>query len=222
MRIGRSLLVSATIGVAAVVVPAAGADAAACTGNTVIQHAPYTCEGTKTDQGITVNGVLTVDIDGRAQVDYTLVAPANVDVAIALHSWIGIDTGPDIVVTGTIPAGSTTGQLVIPEIRCGQLDVKAINITPGHSAGDIAGPYITWGENCQAVPTTTTSIAPTSVAPTSVGPTTTGAVSPTSVIRPTSTLPRTGGGSASSPGLVALIAIASGLALLAIARRWTS
>lgn len=218
MRIGRSLLVVATVSVAAVVVPAMGAGAAACTGNQVIQQAPYTCEGTKTDQGITVNAVLSVDANGRAQADYTLPVAANVAVPIALHSWIGIDTGPDIVVTGSIPAGSTTGQLVIPEIRCGQVDVKAIDITPGHAAGDIAGPYITWGENCQAVPTTT--ISPTSVAPTSVGPTTTNDVSPTSAIRPTSTLPHTGGGNASNPGIVALIAIASGIALLAIARRW--
>ena len=226
MRVGRLLLVSAAIAVGVVAVPASFAGAAACTGNQVIQQAPYTCEGTKTDQGITVNAVLSVDATGRAQADYTLPVAANVPVAIALHSWIGIDTGPDIVVTGSIPAGSLTGQLVIPEIRCGQLDVKAIDITPGHSAGDIAGPYITWGENCQSVPTTTTiaptSVAPTSVAPTSVGPTTTGAVSPTSANRPTSTLPHTGGGNASTPGLVALVAIAAGVALLAMARRWTA
>ena len=86
--------------------PGLRADAAACTGNQVIQQAPYTCEGTKTDQGITVNAVLSVDAAGRAQADYTLPLAANVPVAIALHSWIGIDTGPDIVVTGSIPAGS--------------------------------------------------------------------------------------------------------------------
>lgn len=217
MRVGRSILASAAIGIGVLVIPAATAGAAACTGNQVIQQAPYTCEGSKTDQGITVNAVLSVDAAGRAVADFTLPVAANVAVPIALHSWTGIDTGPPIMVTGSIPAGSLTGQLVIDEINCGQLDVKAIDITPGHAAGDIAGPYITWGENCQVAPTTTT----TAVVPTSVGPTTTGNISPTSAARSTTTLPHTGG-DVSGPGLVAIVAIGAGAVLLLLARRWTS
>jgi hypothetical protein len=71
-----------------------------------------------------------------------------------------------------IPAGQTTAQLVVPRIECGQLDIKAVFTTPGDSAGNIAGPEVTWGDVCQ-VPTTTTTptTTPTSVSPTSVSPT---------------------------------------------------
>ena len=72
-----------------------------------------------------------------------------------------------------IPAGQTTAQLVVPRIECGQFDIKAVFTTPGDSAGNIAGPEVTWGEVCQ-VPTTTTVVpttAATSVSPTSVSPT---------------------------------------------------
>jgi hypothetical protein len=241
MRFGRSLVLVGFGALAMAVLPAGMAGALTvstnCTGNTVVQQAPYTCSGMKTDQGITVNATLTVDANGRAVADFTLTAPTTADVQIALHSWIGIDTGPAIVKTGTIPAGTISGEVVIDQIQCGQLDVKAIDITPGHSAGDIAGPVIHWGNECQSVPTTVpttisptsispTSVSPTSVSPTSVGPPTSDTVSPTSIANstttidtPTTTIPHTGV-DVQTPAVWALAAIAAGAALLLVARRW--
>ncbi len=216
MRFGRVVLASGLIGVGVVALSqSATAQVATCTGNEVIQQAPYTCQGTRTDAGITTTAVLSVDAVGRAVADFTLTEPAAAPVPIAMHSWIGIDTGPDIVVTGAIPQGSTTGQLFIPVINCGQLDIKSVVITPGVPAGEIVGPYVTWGVNCQQAPTT----VPTTVAPTTLGPTTTGSVSPTSAARPTSTLPTTGGDS-SRPLTWAALGLVAGAALLLVSRRW--
>ena len=216
MRLGRMIVVGGLLAGAAVVLPVQLASAAACTGNTVIQQAPYSCEGSKTFGGQTISAALSIDAVGRATTVFTLSQPAFDDVLIAMHSWIGIDTGPDIVVTGTIPQGQTTTTLVIPQINCGQLDIKAFDITPGHSAGDAAGPYVTWGDNCQQAPTTTTTVAPTSVAPTTTTP-----VSPTSAVRPTSTLPNTGG-DPSGPVLWGALGLVAGALLLLVARRWTA
>jgi LPXTG-motif cell wall-anchored protein len=224
MRLGRIMVGSGFFGVVLALAPMGVAQAAPCTGNTVIQQAPYTCEGTHTDGGITVNLVLSVDAIGRAVADFTLTAVQTVDVPIAMHSWIGIDTGPDIVETGSIPAGSTTSQLVIEEIRCGQLDVKAVNITPGVPAGEIVGPYITWGVDCQQVPTTTTTTAtttPTTV-PTTAATTTTTPVVPTSISPttiPRTTLPNTGT-DVTTPGTWAIAAVVLGGVLVLLARRW--
>jgi LPXTG-motif cell wall-anchored protein len=222
MRLGRIVVGSGFVGVVLALAPMAAAQAAPCTGNTVIQQAPYTCEGTHTDGGITVNLVLSVDAVGRAVADFTLTAVQTVDVPIAMHSWIGIDTGPDIVETGTIPAGSTTGQLVIEQVNCGQLDVKAVNITPGVPAGEIVGPYITWGVDCQQVPTTTTT-APTTVPTTAATTTTTTtpvvptSISPTTI--PRTTLPHTGTDVTTS-GTWAVAAVVLGGILVLLARRW--
>ena len=74
---------------------------------------------------------------------------------------------------------------MVDRIECGQLDVKAIKVTPGDRSGNIAGPVVTWGDVCQTVPTTATT-APTTVSPSSVSPS---SVSPTNV-QPT--IPSTG------------------------------
>jgi hypothetical protein len=243
MRLGRSLFFIFAGALVLAVMPAGLASAATCTGNTVVQQAPYTCTASRTIQGITVLATLNVDANGRAEVDFTLDAPAPSAVAIAVHSWIGIDTGPDIVRTGTIPVGATTGQLLIDQIQCGQLDIKAVAITPGQPSGTLGGPVVHWGNECRVPPTTVapTSVAPTTVAPptsnsvlpTSIAPSTTNTVLPTSiapsttnVVLPTSvanttptTMPHTGVDLV-TPATWALVAITAGAALLLIARRW--
>jgi hypothetical protein len=70
---------------------------------------------------------------------------------------------------------------VVPRIDCGQLDIKAVEVTPGVPEGRIAGPQVTWGDVCQTPATTTTTIPVT--------------VSPTSAVAPT-TLPPTGSNAA--------------------------
>jgi LPXTG-motif cell wall-anchored protein len=222
MRLGRIMVGSGFFGVVLALVPMGVAQAAPCTGNTVVQQAPYTCEGTRTDAGITVNLVLSVDAVGRAVADFTLTAAQQVDVPIAMHSWVGIDGQPVIIETGSIPAGRTTGPLVIEQVNCGQLDVKAVDIGLGVPAGEIVGPVINWGVNCQQVPTTTTTTAPTTV-PTTAATTTTTPVSPTSAIRPTTipatTLPHTGT-DVTTPGTWAIAAVVLGGVLVLLARGW--
>jgi hypothetical protein len=161
-----------------------------CTGNKVIDHAPYTCTDSRVITGITFHITLNVDATGQATVDYVMSPVQAADVPIALHSYTDINLGPKDFVTGVIPAGQTTAQLVVPRIECGQLDIKTVKVTPGDTSGNIAGPRVTWGAVCQVVPTTTTTTTapPTSVSPTSVSPT---SVVPTSV---SPTIPSTGAG----------------------------
>ncbi len=152
---------------------AAHAQANTCTGNNVIEQAPYSCTETRVIDGITFTVTLNVDAAGQAVVDFTMDPVQQADVPIALHSYTDISSDPRQFINGVIPAGQTTAQLVVPRIECGQLDIKAVFTTPGDSAGNIAGPEVTWGEVCQ-VPTTTTVVpttAATSVSPTSVSPT---------------------------------------------------
>jgi hypothetical protein len=166
--------VSALAGLGFVVAGAttAGAQANTCTGNNVIDQAPYSCTETRDISGITFTINLNIDATGQAVVDFTMDPPQQADVPIAVHSYTDISQDPRQFINGVIPAGQTTAQLVVPRIECGQLDIKAVFTTPGDSAGNIAGPEVTWGDVCQ-VPTTTTTptTTPTSVSPTSVSPT---------------------------------------------------
>ena len=149
-----------------------------------IDHAPYSCTDTKVINGITFTATLNVDAAGQATVTYTMPPAQPADMPIAVHSYTDINLGPKQFINGVIPIGATTATLVVPRIECGQLDIKAVFTTPGDSAGNIAGPVVTWGDVCQTVPTTTT--APTTVSPSSVSPS---SVSPTNV-QPT--IPSTG------------------------------
>ena len=173
-RLAVATSVSALAGLGLVVAGATTAHAQAntCTGNNVIDQAPYSCTETRDITGITFTINVNIDATGRAVVDYTMSPAQQGPVDIAVHSYTDISAGPLQFITGVIPAGQTTAQLVVPRIECGQLDIKAVETIPGDSAGNIAGPVVTWGDVCQ-VPTTTT-VAPTSpssVSPSSVSPT---------------------------------------------------
>ena len=183
MRLARQVLVAGMLGGLLLVASGRAAHAAgSCTGNQVIDHAPYDCTDTKVISGITFTITLNVDATGRATVDYVMSPVQQADVPIAVHSYTSISSDPRQFINGVIPAGQTTAQIVVPRIECGQLDMKAVFTTPGDSSGNIAGPVVTWGDVCQAAPTT---VAPTTV-PASVSPS---SVSPTSA---RSTIPSTG------------------------------
>lgn len=214
--VAATSLVSA--GVVLVGIGPSQAQVATCTGDNVIEEAPYACTETRVIDGFTVTVNLSIDAAGRAVIDFSTPTPPQADVPVAVHNYTSIDAEPRQFINGTILAGQTTVQLVIPLILCGQIDMKAVEVTPGSPTGLIAGPQVTWGQVCQQVPTT---VAPTTVAPTTVAPTTT-PVSPTS-IQPTSvprtTLPSTGGGG-SIPWTWGLVAVAMGLGLLVLPRFW--
>ena len=159
---------------------------ATCSGNQVIDQAPYTCTETRDISGITFSILLEVDAVGRATVTYTMSPAQNNPIPIAVHSYTDINQDPRQFINGVIPAGQTTAQIVVPRIECGQLDIKAVETTPGVSEGLIVGPQVTWGDVCQVPATTTTTTTSTS---------TPASVSPTSAVAP-STLPRTGSNAA--------------------------
>jgi hypothetical protein len=173
-RLAVAASVSALAGLGLVVAGATTAHAQTntCTGNNVIDQAPYSCTETRDISGITFTINVNIDATGRAVIDYTMSPVQQADVPIAVHSYTDISADPRQFIDGVIPAGQTTAQIVVPRIECGQLDIKAVFTTPGDSAGNIAGPEVTWGDVCQ-VPTTTTTptTTPTSVSPTSVSPT---------------------------------------------------
>ncbi|HEU0042142.1 MAG TPA: hypothetical protein VFQ15_07320 [Jiangellaceae bacterium] len=168
-RLAVATSVSAVAGLGLVVAGATTAHAQAntCTGNNVIDQAPYSCTETRDISGITFTINVNIDATGRAVVDFTMSPAQQADIPIAVHSYTDISADPREFINGVIPAGQTTAQIVVPRIECGQFDIKAVETTPGDSAGNIAGPVVTWGVVCQ-VPTTTTTVAPTS--PTSVSP----------------------------------------------------
>ena len=173
-RLAVAASVSALAGLGLVVAGATTAHAQTntCTGNNVIDQAPYSCTETRDITGITFTINLNIDATGRAVVDYTMSPVQQADVPIAVHSYTDISSDPRQFINGVIPAGQTTAQLVVPRIECGQLDIKAVETTPGAAAGNIAGPVVTWGDVCQVpTTTTTTTTTPTSVSPTSVSPT---------------------------------------------------
>jgi hypothetical protein len=178
MRLVRQIVILGLVGLASLVVSGpASAQTNTCTGNHVIETAPYGCTETKVINGITFSITLTVDATGRATVDYVMSPVQQADVPISVHSYTNISSDPRQFIDGVILAGQTTAQIVVPRIECGQLDMKAVFITPGDAAGNIAGPVVTWGEVCQAVPTTVaptttpSSVSPSSVSPSSVRPT---------------------------------------------------
>jgi hypothetical protein len=177
MRFARQLVVAAVVGAGLVVAGGGVADAqllGSCNGNKVIDHAPYDCTDTRVINGITFTATLNIDAAGRATITFVMDPAQSADIAIAIHNYTNINQDPRQFVTGTIPAGATTATLVVDRIECGQLDVKAIKVTPGDRSGNIAGPVVTWGDVCQTVPTTATTApttAPSSVSPSSVSPT---------------------------------------------------
>jgi hypothetical protein len=148
-----------------------------CTGKNVVQQAPYSCRTTRTIDGIDVTADLDVDANGRAVVTFTISPPQAVDVPVAIHNYTGISGEPRQFVDGVIAAGTTTTTLVVPQVECGQFDMKAVHTGAGERAGHIAGPVLSWGQNCTVAPTTppttpapTTTPPPVSVLPATVAP----------------------------------------------------
>ena len=143
-------------------------------------------------------------------------------VPIAVHSYTRIDADPRQFINGSIPAGQTTAQLVVPRIECGQLDIKAVDVTPGSPAGLIGSQQVTWGDVCPAGPdhdhqhhdddpgADCSTAAPTSVRPTQV---------PTSSGRVTSTLPATGPSPGGTPWALGLLVLAVGCGPVVLPRR---
>jgi hypothetical protein len=187
-----------------------------CTGNGIVQQAPYTCTSTRVIDAITFDVTVRVEADGQAVVD-VLISPTQPDpVPISLHSYTAISQSPSVFVDGSIPPGSTGAQLVIPQVMCGQLDVKAVHTAPGDVRGHITGPRVTWGQNCTPQSTSTTTSGDT--APTSVA----ASVAPLQVstsTRPTA-LPATGG--VGRLWMWAVGALSISAALVVVARRHSS
>jgi hypothetical protein len=182
------VLVTGLAGLAAAVATtsAAQAQGARCTGNSVVNQAPYGCMASKVIDGISFGVTLNVDSGGRAVVDVVMSPAQPTDVPISVHSYTGVSQSPSQFVDGSIPAGATTGQIVVAQIECGQFDVKAVHTAPGAAAGHVTGPWVTWGAGCQ-VPATTTTATPTTATPTTATPTTGGAstvASPAGVTSP--------------------------------------
>jgi hypothetical protein len=131
-------------------------------------------------QSRTVTVVATFRTNGTGSASYTLSAPVNFDVQLRVRSHVGISSDPGPLsddVSGVLPAGSV-GPVVLNFVySCGQIDIKAVLVGEGQSAGRIAGPFIC--SPPQPVPTTTT--ATTTPPPGSSSPTSAGATSaPTS------------------------------------------
>lgn len=185
MRFARQLVVAAVVGAGLIVAGGGVAHAqllGSCNGNRVIDHAPYSCSDTRVIDGVSFTAQLDIDAAGKATVTFTIPSPAVADITIAVHSYTNINQDPRQFVQGTIPANGTTATLVVDRIECGQLDIKAIHVTPGDTTGNIAGPVVTWGDVCQTAPTTTaaptTTVSPTTASPSSVSPTNVGPTIP--------------------------------------------
>jgi hypothetical protein len=144
----------------------ADAVASGCTGKNVVQQAPYSCSTTRTIDGIEVTADLDVDANGRAVVTFTISPPQAVDVPVAIHNYTGISGEPRQYVDGVIGAGTTTTTLGVEKVKCGQFDMKAVHTRAGERSGHIAGPVLSWGQNCTVPPTT----PPTTPAPTTTPP----------------------------------------------------
>jgi hypothetical protein len=164
---------------------------------------------------------LNVDSGGRAVVDVVMSPAQPTDVPISVHSYTGVSQSPSQFVDGSIPAGATAAQIVVGQIECGQLDVKAVHTAPGAAAGHITGPWVTWGAGCQVPAATTTATPTTAAAPAG---STAGVTAPSADVlaetesasgpRSASTIPVTGGVGPLWIWAVGLLGLASVLILI--------
>ena len=144
----------------------AHAQSTGCTGNRVVQQAPYSCTVTKTISGMTFTVHLDLDAAGTAVVTFDMSPVQATDVPVVLRSYTGISGAPSKEVTGVVAAGQTSTRLVMPQVECGQLDVKAVHTERGNRAGHLIGPVVSWGTSCAPAPPPTTSApAPTTPVP---------------------------------------------------------
>jgi hypothetical protein len=184
-----------------------------CTGKNVVQQAPYSCSTTRTIGGIEVTADLDVDVNGRAVVTFTISPPQAVDVPVAIHNYTGIGGEPRLYLDGVIAAGTTTTTLVVDQVKCGQFDMKAVHTRAGEREGHIAGPVLSWGQNCTVPPTT----PPSTAAPSTIAPTTTLPVRVLPSTVTASSLPPTGPPSVATWPVVAGM-LAVGAVAIAVSR----
>lgn len=170
-----------------------------CTGQHVVQEAPYACSSTRTVThgvlSVAVAQHLTVNADGTATVEFSL-PDGPVDFAVALqwisHQGLSGKDGGKSVVTGAIEPGATSATLANQLVACGgQQDIKAQpggQETVGHISPSfrIAGPVVKL-PNCAPTPPTTTP----STAPATTSPTTSPSTSPDTVTTTPGSLPAT-------------------------------
>jgi hypothetical protein len=191
----------AAVGVAAYATPA---HAANCGGQGAApQPVPYTCTLPGID--ITVSGITrhfsaVVSANGTSVTAVITMTggllPVNVPVKIVHHEGISGAGGNEDSAQGFILAGQTTATVVDSSpCRAGQLDVKAVDTSPG--SGDkfrIGGPWITNGTGCMDTQTTVpaTTVASTVPAVTTPGAPTTAPTVPATDASRITALPATG------------------------------
>jgi hypothetical protein len=197
-----------------------------CGGNSTIRDvtADFSCANQRTFHfGAITRTVVarsTFHADGTASTTFTLtggLAPVDLKLRIVSHTGTSSSNGPVIdEVTGTIPKGTAGPVTLSYRFQCGQVDIKAILVGNGDSAGRISGPYL-----CTA-PVETTTTVPASVAPTTTvaGATTSApAVVPSTALTATAVgaLPATGSGLAAL--FAAVVALLAGVTLITATRR---
>jgi LPXTG-motif cell wall-anchored protein len=192
----------------------AHAQSTPCTGNRVVQQAPYSCTVTKTISGMTFTVHLDLDVAGTAVVTFDMSPVQATDVPVVVRSYTGISGAPSKEVTGVVAAGQTTARLVMAPVECGQLDIKAVHTARGDTRGRLAGPVVSWGTSCQPAPPPTTSAPPITPAPVPPEATIISAV-PVTTAAP---LPATG---SDLPWRLALGLIATAGVLILVSRRTT-
>ena len=168
MRIAKRITTILLAPILAIVigVGVAHAQSAGCTGNRVVQQAPYSCTVTRTISGMTFTVHLDLDAAGTAVVTFDMSPVQATDVPVVLRSYTGISGAPSKEVTGVVAAGQTSTRLVMAQVECGQLDIKAVHTQRGNAAGRLAGPVVSWGTSClPAPPPTTSAPAPTTPVP---------------------------------------------------------
>ena len=198
---------------------AAEAKSSACTGNGVVQVAPYTCTRSRTIDGTTFTVVLDVTADRAVTVSYSLDAPRAVPTPIRVQSHVGLAGGPPAEgqAEGVIPAGATTATLAVI-LQCGQIDIKAVTLGNGQPAGHIAAPFVTTANSCAAVPPTTTA-PPTTVEATSLPATTAPTTTVPVTVLAEEALPPTGSGQTAGALWLVLGLVGLGAAAIVVGTR---
>ena len=225
---GTALVATAifTLGAQTQQAGAAPALAGTCGGQNWHAVAPGTCSKTKTIDGTKVTIHLSMTATGFTAIVYTLDHPLPYATLIHATSHVGnSDSGGATADSGVryIPAGGTTGALVIRQARCGQIDIRWKYDSP---RGRVSGPYINNASCAVSPPTTTTSTSVPPTTPPGQGSSTTSSVPPSSPPSTSGTslstvppgpspLPPTGG--SLSGALIGAVFTAAGAALTLLA-----
>jgi hypothetical protein len=196
----------------------AAAQVPACTGNGIVQLAPYSCTSSRTIDGTIFTIVLRVGADRAVTVAYTLDAPRAVPTPIRVQSHVGLAGGPppDGRASGVIPPGATVADLAVI-LQCGQIDIKAVTLGNGLPAGHIAAPFVTTANSCAAVPPPTS--PPTTIEATSLPATTAPTTNASSAVLPAVALPPTGSSPLDRSLWIVLVLVGMGTAGIVVAAR---